>query len=64
MLLTIKNPIVSSLIKTASYNTKVSEIENKTTTDHDHDKYITTQEFDKSTSENFATRLAQANFQI
>ena len=64
MLLTIKKPIVSSLIKTASYNTKVSEIENKTTTDHDHDKYITTQEFDKSTSENFATRLAQANFQI
>ena len=64
MLLTIKKPIVSSLIKTASYNTKVSEIESKTTTDHDHDKYITTQEFDKSTSENFATRLAQANFQI
>ena len=62
--MTIKKPIVSSLIKTTSYNTKVSEIENKTATDHDHDKYITTQEFDKSTSENFATRLAQANLQI
>ena len=24
--------------------------------DHKHDKYITTQEFDKSTSENFETR--------
>ena len=24
------------------YNTKLSEIENKITADHDHDKYITT----------------------
>ena len=40
---------------------KLCEIENKITTDHDHDKYITTQEFNKLTSENFATRLVQAN---
>ena len=30
-------------------------------TDHDHDKYITTQEFNKLTSENFTARLKQAN---
>ena len=30
-------------------------------TDHDHDKYITTPEFNKLTLENFAARLAQAN---
>ena len=33
-----------------NYNTKISETENKITTDHDHDKYITTQEFNKLTS--------------
>ena len=30
-------------------------------TDHNHDKYITTPEFNKLTSENFAVRLKQAN---
>ena len=34
-------------------NTKISEIENRVNTDHDNDKYITTQEFYKLTSENF-----------
>ena len=29
--------------------------------DHVHDKYITTQEFNKLTVENFAARLKQAN---
>ena len=29
-------------------------------TDHDHDKYMTTQEFNKLTSEKFAARLVQA----
>ena len=38
--------------KKADYNTKISEIDNKITTDHDHDKYITTQEFNQLTSEN------------
>ena len=35
---------VSNLVKKTDYNTKISELENKVTTDHDHDKYITTQE--------------------
>ena len=29
--------------------------------DHDHDKYITTSEFNNLTAENFAARLAQVN---
>ena len=29
--------------------------------DHDHSKYITTQEFNKLTAENFTARLKQAN---
>ena len=39
------------------YNTKFSEIGNKIAADHDHDKYITTQEFHKLTSENFTAKL-------
>ena len=42
------------------YNSKISEIGNKVTTDHDHDKYIPTQEFNKLISENFNAILAQA----
>ena len=49
------------LMKKTDYNTKFSEIKNKITTHHDHDKYITTQEFNKLTSENFTARLAQAS---
>ena len=58
----MKNKIldVSSLVKKTDYNTKISEIENKLT-NHDHDKYITTPEFNKLTAQNFAARLAQAN---
>ena len=41
--------------------TKISEIENKNATDHDHKKYITTQEFNQLTSENFNARLKKAN---
>ena len=37
----------------------MSEIENKITTDHDHDEYITTQEFNKLTLETFTARLPQ-----
>ena len=33
----------------------------KITTDHDHDKYIATQECNRLTSENFTARLKQAN---
>ena len=39
-----KIPNVSNLVKKGYYNTNISEIENKITTDHDHDKYITTRE--------------------
>ena len=39
---------------------KVNEIEKKIT-DHKHDKYITTPEFNKLRAEHFATRWAQAN---
>ena len=39
-----KIPDVSSLVKKTDYNTKISEIENKVN-DHNHDKYITTPEF-------------------
>ena len=55
-----KIPNVSNLVKKTDYNTKVSEIENKITTDHDHNKYIT-KEFDKLTSENLTARLKQVN---
>ena len=56
-----KIPNVSNLVKKTDYNTKISEIENKITTDHDHDKYITTQEFNKLASEHFTAGLRQAN---
>ena len=51
---------VSRLDKKTDYNTKISEIENKVS-DHNHDKYITTPEFNKLTRENFKARLAQAD---
>ena len=37
-------PSVSSLVKKTDYNTKITETEKKLT-DHNHDKYITTPEF-------------------
>ena len=37
---------------------KISEVENKNL---NHDKYITTPEFNKLTAENFTARLKQAN---
>ena len=54
-------PNITNLVKKTDYTTKISKIEHKITTDHDHDKYMTTQEFIKLTSENFTTRLTQAN---
>ena len=39
-----KIPDVSSLVKKTDYDTEISEIENKVS-DHNHDKYITTPEF-------------------
>ena len=55
-----KIPNVSNLVKKTDHNPKISEIENKITTDHDHDKYITSQEYNKLTSENITERLKQA----
>ena len=52
---------ISNLVKKTDYNTKISETENKITTDHDNDKYIITQEFNKLTAENCAARLEHAN---
>ena len=48
------------MVKKTDYNTKISEIEKKTT-DHNHGKYITTPEFNKLTGENFDARLKQEN---
>ena len=53
-------PDISNLAKKTYYNTKISKIENKVT-NHDHDKYITTSEFNKLTAEFFKARLAQTN---
>ena len=47
-----KIPNVSNLVKKTEYNTKISESEYKIATDHDHDKYSTSQEFNKLTSIN------------
>ena len=43
---------------TTVLNTKISEVENKIP---NHDKYITTPEFNKLTAESFAARLKQAD---
>ena len=55
-----KIPDVRSLVKKTDYNTKITEIENKLT-NHNHDKYIDTQEFDKLATDVFNARLAQVN---
>ena len=52
-----KTPDVCSLVKKTDYNTKVSDIERKIT-DHDHDKYITTPEFNTMAASAFNARLA------
>ena len=55
-----KIPSVSSLVKKTDYDTKISELEKKLT-DHNHDKYITTPEFNTLAVYVFNLRLAQAN---
>ena len=61
-LTTVENkiPSVNNLVKKTDYNTKVTEIENKLT-NHNHDKYTGTLEFNKLTDDAFNARLAQAN---
>ena len=60
VLTTVKNkiPDVSNLVKKTDYDTKVIVIENKLT-NHNHDKYIDTQEFNKLAADVFNARLAQ-----
>ena len=48
-------------VEQPDYNTEISEVENKITTDQDHDKYIRTQEFNKLTTEHPSGKLAEAN---
>ena len=52
-----KIPDVGSLVKKTDYNTKISDIEKKIT-DHNHDKYITTPEFNTMAASNFNAKLA------
>ena len=59
-LTTVENKMhVSNLVKKTDYNTKVAEIENKLI-NHNHDKYIDTQEFNKLAVDVFNARLVQA----
>ena len=55
-----KIPSTSKLIKKADYNTKVTDIKNKLN-NHNHDKYITTPEFNILVGGVFNARTAQAN---
>ena len=50
----MKIPDTNGLVTTTILNTKISQVENKIP---DHAKYITTQEFNKLTEQNFAARL-------
>ena len=61
-LTTVENkiPDVSNLVKKTDYKAKVTEIENKLT-NHNHDKYIDTSEFNKLAADVFNARIAQAN---
>ena len=55
-----KIPSVNNLVNKTNYNTKITETEKKLT-DHNHDKYITTPEFNTLAADVFNARLAQAN---
>ena len=53
-----KIPSISTLVKKTDYNTKISEIEKKIT-DHNHDKYFTTLEFNNLAAAVSDARLKQ-----
>ena len=59
VLTAVKNkiPNVSSLVKKTDYNTKISDIEKKII-DYNHDKRITTPEFNTFAADVFKARLA------
>ena len=52
-----------ALLKKTDYDTKVTEIEHSLN-NHNHDKYIDTQEFNKLTADVFNARLGQANLVV
>ena len=56
-----KIPDVNSLVKKTDYNAKITKIEKKIT-DHNHDKYITTPEFNTVSADAFNARLPRGNF--
>ena len=58
-----KIPSLSNLVNKTSYNTKITEIENKLT-DHNHDQYIYTSDFNKLAADVFNVRLAQADLML
>ena len=62
-LITVENkiPDVSSLVKKTDCNIKTTEIEKKLT-DHNHDKYITTPEFNTLVADVFNIRLKTSKF--
>ena len=55
-----KIPDVSNLVKKIDHDTKVREIENKLN-NHNHDKYITTPEFNKLAADIINVLIAQEN---
>ena len=55
-----KIPDVSNLVKKTDYITKITEVGNKVN-NHNHDKYIDTQEFNKLTADVLNARLTQDN---
>ena len=55
-----KIPNVNNLVKNTDHNTKISEIEKKVS-DHNHDKYIITLEFNTLAARFIYPRLAQEN---
>ena len=48
-------------LKNTDYNTKITEVENKLT-DHNHDKYIDTPEFNKLAADVFYCEISTSQF--
>ena len=55
-----KIPDAGSLVRKTDYDTKISDIDKKVT-DHDHDKYLTTPEFNTLAASVFNARLVQVD---
>ena len=55
-----KIPSITGLVKKTDYNTKITDIENKLT-NHNHDKYVATSEFNTLAADVFNAILAQVN---